>query len=74
MHCVMWCSKCLHAFTEAGESAGLLLVAALSEPALDGPHVPVELLGQALQPLLVRVLARQGERSVCKDVGTNVVR
>lgn len=54
-----------HAFTESGERAGLLLVAALSEPALDGPHVPVELLGQALQPLLIRVLAREDTRSVC---------
>lgn len=45
-----------HAFAEAGQGAGLLLVATLSEPALDGPHVPVELLGQALQSLLIRML------------------
>lgn len=47
-----------HAFAEAGQGAGFLLVATLSEPALDGPHVPVELLGQALQPLLIRMLGR----------------
>lgn len=49
----------LHAFTESGERAWLFLVAALSEPSLDGPHVPVQLLGQALQPLFIWVLARQ---------------
>lgn len=49
-----------HAFAEAGQGAGLFLVAALPEPALYGPHVPVELLGQALQPLLIWML--RGER------------
>lgn len=49
----------LHALAESGQNAGLLLVAPLSEPALDGAHVPVELLGQALQPLLIWVLERK---------------
>lgn len=56
----------LHAFTEPGQGTGLLLIAALSEPALDGPHIPVELLGQALQSLLIWVLARQEKQSICK--------
>lgn len=59
-----WIAICLgytarfasHAFAEAGQGAGLFLVAALPEPALYGPHVPVELLGQALQPLLIWML------------------
>lgn len=54
-----WKGFALHAFTEPGERAGLLLVPTLSEPALDGPHVPVQLLGQALQSLLIWVLTRQ---------------
>lgn len=54
----------LHAFAESSESAGLLLVAPLPEPALDGPHIPVELLGQALQPLLIWVLVRHNEPSI----------
>lgn len=73
---MVWCLKwlTLHAFTEPGESAGLLLVAALSEPALDGPHVPVELLGQTLQPLLIWVLARQAKHATCKiHPGTNAM-
>lgn len=49
----------LHALTETGQGAGLLLVPALSEPTLDGPNVPVQLFGQALQPLLIWVLRRQ---------------
>lgn len=56
-----------HAFAEAGQRAGLLLVAPLSEPALDGPHVPVQLLGQALQPLLIRMLGGKGERALAID-------
>lgn len=46
----------LHAFAEPGQSARLLLVAALPEPALDGPHIPVQLLGQAFQSLLIWML------------------
>lgn len=49
----------LHALTEPGQGARLLLVAALPEPALYGPHIPVQLLGQAFQPLLVRMLTTQ---------------
>lgn len=56
-----------HAFAESGQGAGLLLVAPLSEPALDGPHVPVELLGQALQPLLIRML--EGKRRDTLPIG-----
>lgn len=37
-----------HALAEARQCARLLLVASMSEPALDGPHVPVQLLGQTL--------------------------
>lgn len=62
---LFWCWSrttrfALHAFTEPGQSAGLLLVAALPEPALYGPHIPVQLLGQAFQPLLIWMLATQG--------------
>lgn len=52
----------LHAFAEPGQGTGLLLVAALPEPALYGPHIPVQLLGQAFQPLLVWMLATQGPK------------
>lgn len=49
-----------HALTEACQRAGFLLVAALSEPALDGAHVPVQLLGEPLKPLLIWMLEDGG--------------
>lgn len=46
----------LHAFTELRKSAGLFLVASLSKPTLNAAYIPVQLLGQALQPLLIWML------------------
>lgn len=39
----------LHAFTELGVRAGFVLVPAVPEPSLDLPHLPVQLLGEAVQ-------------------------
>lgn len=58
-----------HAFAEPGERAGLLLVAPLPKPALDGPNIPVQLLGEPLQSLLIRVLSYSGENLLQDGVG-----
>lgn len=42
-------SKHLHALAELGVRAGLVLVPAVPEPSLDLPHLPVQLLGEAVQ-------------------------
>lgn len=46
----------LHAFTELPQCAWLLLVASLSKPALNAANIPVQLLGEAFQPLFIRML------------------
>lgn len=52
----------LHALAKFGVCARFVLVPAVSEPSLDLPHLPVQLLGQAVQMAGVRILhARKGE-------------
>lgn len=46
----------LHALTEPRQCAWLLLVASLSKPALNAANIPVQLLGEAFQSLLIRML------------------
>lgn len=46
----------LHALTEPCQCAWLLLVASLSKPALNAANIPVQLLGEAFQSLLIRML------------------
>lgn len=46
----------LHALTELPKGAGLFLVAPLSEPTLNAAHIPVQLLGEPFQPLLIWML------------------
>lgn len=65
----MWFGS--HAFTEPRKGAGLFLVATLPEPALYGPYIPVELLGQALQPLLIWVLAIQNRHPTCQMLSSS---
>jgi len=62
----------LHALTELRKSAGLFLVASLSKPALNAAYIPVQLLGEALQPLLIWMLRnREGlKRFLCPTAVT----
>lgn len=46
----------LHALTEPGQGAGFFLVAPLSKPALNAPNIPVQLLGESFQSLLIGML------------------
>lgn len=46
----------LHALAEPGQGAWFFLVASLSKPALDAPNIPVQLLGEPFQSLLIRML------------------
>lgn len=46
----------LHALAEPGQGAWFFLVASLSKPALNAPHIPVQLLGEPFQTLLIRML------------------
>ena len=45
-----------HALAEPLQRAWFLLVASLSEPALNAANIPVQLLGEALQSLFIRML------------------
>ena len=45
-----------HALAEPLQRAWFLLVASLSEPALNAADIPVQLLGEALQSLFIRML------------------
>lgn len=49
----------LHALAEFSVRAGFILVPAVSEPALDLSHLPVQLLGQAIQMARVWILWRE---------------
>lgn len=49
----------LHALAELGVCAGFILVPAVSEPTLDLSHLPVQLLGKAIQMAGVWILCRQ---------------
>lgn len=53
--------KSPHALAEPGQSAGFLLVTPLSKPALNAPNIPVQLLGEPFQSLLIRMLCYGGE-------------
>lgn len=46
----------LHALTELPKGAGFFLVASLSKPTLNAAYIPVQLLGEAFQPLLIWML------------------
>lgn len=52
----------LRALTELRKSTGLFLVAPLSKPTLDTTYIPVQLLGEAFQSLLIWML--QNRRSL----------
>lgn len=53
----------LHALAKLGVCAGFVLVPAVSEPSLDLPHLPVQLLGKAVQMARIWILhAREGTR------------
>lgn len=49
----------LHALTKLSVCVGFILVPALSEPSLDLSHLPVQLLGQAIQMTRVWTLSRR---------------
>lgn len=49
----------LHALAEFGVRAGFILVPAVSEPTLDLSHLPVQLLGKAIQMAGVWILCRR---------------
>lgn len=57
------CTMCagLHALAELGVCAGFVLVPAVPEPTLDLPHLPVQLLGEAVQ--MAGVWALWGEKN-----------
>lgn len=56
-----------HAFAELSVNAGLVLVSALSEPALDFADVPVQLLREAIQMPGVWVLEPRGHTDRAAD-------
>lgn len=52
----------LHALAELCECAGLVLVPPQSEPSLDFPHIPVQLLREPLDPPRVWTLRKRRRR------------